>query len=146
MKTIRTVTLFVLATVTASALAYIQVDAAEQTHQKNLERAQIIKTCEIKGRKFKEGVIVIDRVHRGKLIRQQCNNGRWIEFKPSGHTGSFQARPGGPSKYSCGDGGCNGSGDDDRAKLVESGKCHGNPISCDPKKPSACHCDCMTCW
>lgn len=115
--------------------------AEQQIIRKASVSAQFVKPCETKGKKFKQGSIIIDSMRQGKLVKKQCHNGKWIRFSPKSDIGAFKAKPGGASEYNCGDGGCNCWGDSDCAKLVDSGKCHGNPISCDPNNPSACHCD-----
>jgi hypothetical protein len=61
---------------------------------------------------------------------------------PSSSIGGFASKPKGPVEYSCTAGaGCNCWGNEDCNKLVQSGKCHGNPLKCDPVNPNSCHCD-----
>jgi hypothetical protein len=140
MKIFQTIKLVIMTVLVISAFASVQVATAEQQiRQKSTVTAQ--EACEIKGKKLKQGMIVIDRKDQGKLVKKQCDNGKWIQFTAKSDINTFKAKPKGPSEFSCGAGGCNCWGDSDCMKLVDSGKCHGNPITCDPTNPSSCHCD-----
>lgn len=64
-----------------------------------------------------------------------------VRTAPTSGSGSFAPTPKGPSKYSCTAGvGCNCWGNSDCNALVQSGKCHGNPLTCDQANPNSCHC------
>jgi len=146
MRFIRRVVLFVLASMIVSVVVCIQSVTAEQRHPKALEKGQHTRSCEIQGRQFNQGVIVIAGVHRGKLVKQQCSNGRWTAFSPKEQEASdsllsnIKKRAEGLSGFSCDQrGGCHCRGEDNCGKLVESGKCQG-PITCDPNNPQACRC------
>ncbi len=100
----------------------------------------VARACVLGGQRIAPNTIVAD-VRAGQLRRQQCVNGRFIAFTPQAGIGSLQTTaPPGDSEHSCGDGGCNCWGDSDCSQLVDSGKCHGNPLTCDPANPQSCHC------
>jgi hypothetical protein len=145
MKAVRRVTLFVLASMIVNFVICMQVATAEQRYPKALEKGQHARSCEFQGQQFNQGVIVIAGVHRQKLVKQQCSNGRWIAFSPNdreadGLLTAIQNQAEGLSGYNCDQrGGCHCRGDDSCRKLFESGKCRG-PITCNPNNPQDCRC------
>lgn len=123
---LRTVLLFAALTLTACGIG--PADETEGGDLATSENALSVKAC-ISGRTtLAEGTIIV--AGRG---RAQCLNGTWRPM-------SITFGPVAPEKFDCGLKGCNCWGDDDCDKLTQSGDCNGNPITCDPNNPKACHC------
>ncbi len=89
----------------------------------------VLKPCVDGRQSLPSGTIVVEG--RG---RAQCTNGA---LQPMSFT-SFTPPP---RPWDCGAGGCTCWGNDDCKELSDSGKCHGNKITCDTANPNSCHCD-----
>ena len=119
--------------VAALLVACVGADPQEDVGTDESSLVALKRACVVAKRTVPSGTIVFSADTARTTLRSRCNDSVWepLDFKAEG----------GFTEWDCGSGGCTCWGDSDCKALSDSGKCHGNPISCDPVNPSSCHCD-----